>query len=181
LFDSIVDLKPLVLKRLFDYFPGKAVSLALRPERLVRLTFQLVSSDLSGFVYGWFRNVGVGPALDLAHGVHSFSEFMRQYRDGGLAVNQFISRDPNGTRYDGRFAINRPHSVYCSYSNVFGDRYRVEAELEHPLGEQAVLRGERFFVGSNELPEEQLVEVTPPVGSRDASKSRRRPPALSTV
>jgi hypothetical protein len=160
-FQSITDLKGIVLKRLSDRFPGQAVSLALRPDRVVRLAFRLLGSNENGTIRGYFFNVGVGPAVDLAHGIRDLHKFVRQCSDGGLGVNEHLVRETDGTYYDDRWTLSFPYWAYCSYSNVYGDRFRVEAELEHDKGSIAVYKGERFFVGRAGASEEELIQVIP--------------------
>ena len=66
-FRSVVELKPLVLKRIGDHFPQHRIGLALHPERFIRLVFHpKAASDKD--VFGTFKNVGHGSAIELRYG-----------------------------------------------------------------------------------------------------------------
>ncbi len=68
-FTDVVDLKELVHKRLGDSFPQQAIGFALAPDRMVRMTFVLGKGAVQNSIYGHFLNVGVGPGLNVIHGI----------------------------------------------------------------------------------------------------------------
>jgi hypothetical protein len=89
-FKDSTDLKLLVLKRLFDFFPGQSGVLALSPDRIVRLTF-LQSSTMPDSIRGGFRNVGVGPALNIRHGFFIARAELGVERLGGLPEGERLT------------------------------------------------------------------------------------------
>ena len=127
-FESVVDLKPLVLRRLSQHFPELQIGLAADPTRMVRMTFQWARQAQETSIYGHFQNCGIGPARDVEYGVSSESL--------GCADDPILTGALNeGDRlqtHDGKEQCFRvpPDSesavVYCEYENRFGDRYRVE-------------------------------------------------------
>jgi hypothetical protein len=136
-FKNSVDLKALALRRLIDQFPEYRGSLAMRPDRHVRLTFISRSCSWDA-VLGCFRNVGVGPALNIRHGIAMGGNTemignieMRKFNVGGLSERDSITTG----RHD-YFEYSLPRGellqgmmLFCEYSNRFGDKYRVTVPL----------------------------------------------------
>jgi Domain of unknown function (DUF4062) len=133
MFSSSVDLRSLVLKRLCDHFPEHIGIKALLPERLVRLSFVFTRCDVSAqrtaTVFGHFRNVGVGPALNIYHGykIEGRDDFVRTR--GALGEKENITDPPHNQDFAYRMASDKAPVMFCEYSNRFGDRYRVELAL----------------------------------------------------
>lgn len=124
-FTASTDLKALVLKRLSDHFPEHLGVIAMHPDRLVRLHFVFVKSNPMGPIMGHFRNVGIGPALNITHGLHVGDHNVTVFTEGALAEKEDLV-PPNEDEC--HYASNWPASpvVFCEYDNRFGDRYRVE-------------------------------------------------------
>ena len=61
-FKDVTDLAPLVIKRLLTEFPEYTGTLAMRPDRMCRMTF-IHGGGQNNIVGGRFRNVGVGAAF----------------------------------------------------------------------------------------------------------------------
>jgi hypothetical protein len=133
-FTSTVDLKTLVLKRLCDHFPEHIGAKAFLPERLVRLSFVFSRCDVSSqrqvLVFGHFRNVGIGPALNIHHGyrIEGRDDFIQTC--GALAEKEDI-HEPSSPDYQYRMPPDKSPVMFCEYSNRFGDRYRVELPLAY--------------------------------------------------
>lgn len=153
-FKSVVDLEPIALKRLHDHFPQHALSEGLRPDRLVRLTFIPGSGSSRNSVQGHFHNIGVGPALNITHGIAHFTlepAFPGDSQSrGGLREGTGITA-PDGLDllYSSTRGTFSEPVIFCEYQNRFGDVYRVEQEFFWP-SENSSLKPhgeERFFVG----------------------------------
>lgn len=159
-YTTSVDLKPLVLKRLFDKFPKQATIQAIQPDRLVRLAFSFLGNHQSGIIRGYFQNVGVGPALDIVHGFRKDDAFTPLHRHGGLAVGAKLCESDQGLNYhtdDGQ--RNHRRFLYCSYKNAHGDLFRVETPVLWK-GQMPTTPGpDRFFVGKVGIPELEWVQV----------------------
>lgn len=160
-FKDVVELKSLVLKRLLDQFPKQTIALALSPDRLVRLTFLPGKGGSTvSTIYGTFRNVGVGPAVNLVYGwaKSSLGNSEEKDRRGGLAEKESLSDLEHGVPY----TVPRPAKeavVFCDYQNRFGDCYRVEQTFAKQSDNDSfeASGGERLFV---RMPDsEQWVEV----------------------
>jgi hypothetical protein len=124
-FSASTDLKGLILKRLADHFPEHRGVIAMRPDRLVRLSF-FYHTSVSGDIRGRFRNVGIGPALNITHGVRVAGDTVKTMHVGALGEKEDILTSTGGEyRYE---VGSRRDSVFlfCEYDNRFGDRYRVE-------------------------------------------------------
>lgn len=143
-FRSSVDLKPLVLKRLLDHFPDHIGAKAMLPDRLVRLHFVHETSELSGKVYGHFRNVGVGPALDIYHGYRIGNRAKLVCSRGALGEKENIKM-PNNMQFCYELPPEKAPALFCEYSNRFGDRYRVEVILAWEKDGYMVSGDEKFF------------------------------------
>lgn len=144
-FKASTDLKPLVLKRLLDEFPGHVGAFARKPERIVRLYFKHTGSNHTGPVSGTFINAGNGPALDVTCGWNMGGTDYRWQTQGGVLVGgEIAGRDPGGLTFQ------CPQSgdlfLYCEYENASGDRYRVEAPLRWTNTGYKREGAERFFV-----------------------------------
>lgn len=156
-FSSSVDLKSLVLKRLCDHFPQHIGAKSLMPDRLVRLSYvhsRITPTTVGGpvQVFGHFRNVGVGPALDIRHGYAFFDD-----RDGGawkqgrvwsygaLAEKEDICQPPS-PNFEYVIPPNIAPKLFCEYSNRFGDRYRVEMLLRWGVDGYELSGPEQFVV-----------------------------------
>jgi len=152
-FTNSADLKEKVVRRLCSRFQRHVASLALRPERLVRLYFVFAGRYDAGGVCGFFRNAGVGPALRIRHGVLAKGVESEIRNQGGLAEGEDLRQQMrdgsrNNWSYPVEKGLSHPDvSVFCEYENRFGDRYRVEVPL-HWDGQQHRPEVERFFVAS---------------------------------
>jgi nucleoside 2-deoxyribosyltransferase len=149
-FKDVVDLKRIVVKRLVDYFPEKAISRAMEPDRLVRVTFVPAGGGAEHrTVYGHFQNVGVGPAMNLVYGreVRSLFPPIEKSHRGGLAEGDDI-RSHDGQNLAYTAPVSGDIVVFCEYENRFGDKYRVEQEFatEFAGGPLAPEGSERLFV-----------------------------------
>lgn len=146
-FKSAVDLKRIVLKRLVDQFPAKAVAVALQPDRLVRITFVLERAQ-PGTISGWFTNVGIGPALNITHGwtLGSLLEWHDPLHRGGLTEGERLSVADGGAVPYSSLGGNHPITVACEYDNRFGDRYRVEQEFLTQGSRRLPYGPEKLFV-----------------------------------
>jgi hypothetical protein len=148
-FKTSVDLKGLVLKRLSDQFPNYRASLALKPDRLVRLYFvyKRTHSDTNNCINieGGFRNIGVGPALKIRHGWCRGNQEEEVRHVAALPVLDYLTR--SGTPevcYRGEPGIT---SLFCEYCNIHNDLYRVEVPAQWlDLGFR-ISEEDRFFVG----------------------------------
>ena len=130
LFEFSLDLRPLVLKRLLDHFPAHLGAVAMLPDRLVRLHFVFRKGAKDGKVWGHFRNVGVGPALNLLHGyrIGPQDSFVRSR--GALGEKESIlAEDNKDFCYEMPLGENIAPVLFCEYDNRFGDRYRVEVPM----------------------------------------------------
>lgn len=148
-FKTVVDLKPVALKRLVDRFKEKAASLALQPDRYVRLTFAISATNPpnSATIHGDFRNIGIGPAVNIVHGWTNVSctEGMEKYFWGGLAEGEQIKGGFFG--YSGLPKAERVITIFCEYENRFRDKYRVEQQFERNANDIPILFGrEKLFV-----------------------------------
>jgi len=147
------DLKPLVRKRLGDYFPTQLGTLAIHPDRVLRLSF-VRGGTAPTQIRGAFNNIGLGPAYNLRHGSYLDSKEFGIALRGGLGEGKQLSdpgqvdclypaEPPGGAQLD----PNAPRCVFCEYENRFGDAYRVEVPLHKPNPTGNWQAGsERFFV-----------------------------------
>lgn len=150
-FKSSVDLKGLVLKRILDHFPEYVGATALQPDHLVRIYFQLKKSERDGVVSGHFRNIGIGPALDILHGYRIVEETSKKDKGrklkvdtrGGLGEKENIMWQ-DGSEYRYELPKNKQPVLFCEYSNRFGERYRVEVKLAW-TEEGYIITSEDFF------------------------------------
>jgi hypothetical protein len=137
-FHSAVDLKETIRHRLIAQFPEYARNLAMAPDRLVRLTY-LERWTATDAVHGDFRNLGIGPAFNIYHGMMvatdptvsqvplplTHFEFLAGLRDGEK-MSQATANDwmpvwkliPGSGMYTGGKS-----KVVCKYENRFGDQY----------------------------------------------------------
>jgi hypothetical protein len=130
-FRTSVDLKAAALRRLTAAFPQHAGSKALLPDRLVRLTFNYRGGG-NAEVYGEFRNVGVGPALDITHWLGFLQTELTKFRLGGLREGDAITTGAEPGFHYVNPATVPPTDVRCEYRNRFGDRYRIVFPVERP-------------------------------------------------
>jgi hypothetical protein len=159
-FQTVVELKPVLIKRLAEQFPHRLASRALDPNRIVRLTFEARLFHMSTpQVSGMFVNVGVGPALNIEYGTR-FQVFETPIGTrGGLQEGENLL---NGLgelitfRLSPKTSSQFPTNIYCNYQNRFGDRYRIERDVgprpvetkTAPKDNTIELLGvERFYVG----------------------------------
>jgi hypothetical protein len=128
-FKTCVDLKPLLLKRLFDIFPEQGSAFARRNGQIVRMYY----TDYGGSgtrVIGHFTNAGAGSALDVAcgwslNGSDNVYDQRGAVREGELFPG---NSNPNG----GIFTVPASQSgvaIFCTYSTPHGSRFRVEVPL----------------------------------------------------
>lgn len=143
-FRSVADLKPLVLKRLLDQFPEHVGAQAMQPERLVRLTFELENHRDSGRVNWYFRNVGIGPALDLKHGYGTDHSSPKVMFYGALGDGERMLQYGD-TPFEAKIIPQHKPFFFAEYSNRFGDRYRVEATLSWSTNGYVISGPEKFF------------------------------------
>ena len=157
-FKTSCDLKPIVRKRLGDYFPLQAGTMALQPDRVLRLSFARGATAPTQ-TRGSFQNVGLGPAYNLRHGSKLGDGEHGVALRGGLGEGQtlrdvghedclYLAEPPGPPLPEAT-----PRCVFCEYENRFGDAYRVEVPLSKPNTRGNWQPGaERFFVrtGSGE-------------------------------
>lgn len=128
-FKTSVDLKQTVLHRLIQNFPEYAGSLAMRGDRLVRMVFIYNRSTITAganviAIEGAFENIGIGPALNIRHGLRHGDIVLHEDRQGGISECRNIA-----VRY-GRDGQPLEHfALYCEYENRFGDGYRIEVPI----------------------------------------------------
>ena len=142
-FQSSVDLKLLVLKRLLDRFPTYTGATAMLPDHLVRIHFVLRKSNFNGHVVGHFRNVGLGPAMDIYHGYRIGDQACFVETRGGLGESENITL-PDGKDFCYEMPKGEAPVLFCEYSNRFGERYRVEVMLAWSA-EVYITTDEKFF------------------------------------
>jgi hypothetical protein len=140
-FETVLDLKPLLLRRLTDEFPEMRGKQALHPDRFVRLTWREshtnpVQPDGATGVHGDFENVGVGPVFNLRYGIHPgviplddlafVAPMGGEVLDlGGLREGCRAGATIGRTGYV--IMTDSVFLVFCEYENRFGDRYRIDA------------------------------------------------------
>jgi len=124
-FKNSVDLKITVLQRLVQRFPEYAGTLAMRGDRLVRMVFTFGggSGDMTD-VSGTFQNIGVGPALNIRHGVRHGDTVFVANPVGGVPELGSV-----GGRYSFKNQSLQHFALFCEYENRFGDGYRVEVPV----------------------------------------------------
>jgi hypothetical protein len=114
-------------------FPDYAGSLAMAPDRLVRLTFEIHTLSIQ-VITGAFKNLGIGPAFNLKHGLGSglpgdhLDHLPTPALTAGLREGELLTRlgGPHFF-YVIRNTVNgNAIKLYCQYENRFGDHYRVE-------------------------------------------------------
>ena len=169
-FQTVVDLKPVLMKRLTEQFPNRLASLALDPNRVVRMTYAVKSiSNLQ--ISGQLVNVGLGPALNIEYGCIRTPEFNNdQIRTrGGLREGERLT---SGS--DSSIVFGFPHNlskatIFCQYENRFGDKYKIEQDVGRPPPDDRspnnttikLTGSERFYVGQvHEVGEVKWVLVT---------------------
>jgi hypothetical protein len=143
-------LQPLVLKRLLDAFPKHVGAYARREGRIVRLYFQYVGADGNGNVHGTLINAGNGPAIDIKCGCNYAGVSHEVRQQGGLSIGSPLQTTSSENQFAPSitFACHDNLSgtlIWCEYSNVLGDRFRVEVPLYWRGGCYAPHGGERFF------------------------------------
>ncbi|MEZ6142559.1 MAG: DUF4062 domain-containing protein [Zavarzinella sp.] len=143
-FQSSVDLKLLVVKRLLDCFPQYTGASALQPDHLVRIHFVMKESGIDGKVKGHFRNVGVGPALDIYHGFRIGETARLVETRGALGESENI-KSKKGKEYCYDIPPNEAPVLFCEYNNRFGERYRVEVLLAWSEEGYITSGEEKFF------------------------------------
>ena len=154
-FKNSADLKTIVLQRLVQHFPEYAGSLAMRGDRLVRMVFQFRGGSNQD-IAGSFKNIGLGPAMNIRHGIRSGEIVLYEQRVGGVGELESVSSDYR--RGNDSLAC---YSLYCEYENRFGDGYRIEVpigpllnpQLGNPQRERLLVR-----IGSRENPRWQEVQ-----------------------
>lgn len=199
-FHSVVDLKDTVESRLLACFPTHAASLALQPGRLVRLHFVPASSgEFRRSVNGHFRNSTENSAFNVAHGwrvddtdtiagTRGALAYKENVSEGGKAETEYAMSSQTGSSYG---------AVFCEYDNPFGDRYRVEVQVQMreeevpapqistnsstaPVRRAKVkerffqLQSERFFVRSGPRNSPEWIEVS----KRQSIRPESLPPVL---
>ena len=146
-FQTAVDLKPVLMKRLAEKFASRLASRALDPNRVVRLTYRFGSS-ISIQVEGAFVNIGLGPAINVLFGLKFEPGFRDDQikRHGGLREGDKLL--PCFAWKDG----SSKATVYCEYENRFRDKYRIEQDVERPSDRNILVTAgpERFFVGRDD-------------------------------
>lgn len=133
-FKTVVDLKPLVRKRLADHFPNQLGTVALSAERVLRVVLVRGATG-TGDVRGHVRNVGPGPAYSVRHGSRVGAREVAPAYRGGLSEAEDLLDNMQEPRYlttapgaaDGDERV-----VFCEYENRFGDAYRVDVPLFRP-------------------------------------------------
>lgn len=146
-FQSVVDLKRIVLKRLTDQFPQARIGAAANPERLVRLTFEFKDGAGPTSVYGHWHNVGPGAALNIEWGwsLEPTGSISSPRLKGAVSEGDRIL--DNG-KNDCAVTIGRESSAFitCRYFNRFGDRYCVAFPVKHERNKYWPDGHERVFV-----------------------------------
>ncbi len=156
-FQTVVELKPVLMKRLTEQFANRLASRALDPNRMVRLTYESHFINPAQ-INGVFVNVGLGPALNIEYGCERTPEFHNAdiRMRGGLREGERLT---NGR--DTFIAFGFPHglsvaTIFCQYENRFGDKYRIEQDVgPRPLDKKTApkdatiecIGAERFYVG----------------------------------
>jgi hypothetical protein len=143
-FKDVTDLKPVVLRRLFDHFPDRQALLALRPERFVRVVFE-VNYPVGRGISGYVRNLGRDVALRLRMGLSAEGREVKIGTLPGLTVQETYpdpGTDKMGILFQYPLSENLPDKtvLYCEYQNVYGDRFR----LEVPLKREAAGSGHQY-------------------------------------
>lgn len=134
-FKNVVDLKAVVLKRLLNAFPAHVATYARRDGRLVRLYFQYVGAATAGHVNGTFVNAGNGPALDISCGYTAGGSTGQVHNQGGLTVGMSLQAPATGSNHHAPLMVfpcqarQNDARLWCEYSNMLGERFRVEAPL----------------------------------------------------
>ncbi len=147
LFKTSIDLKPLVRKRLSDYFPGQLGTVALDPDHIVRVTF-IRDAPGTAEAKGSFRNIGPGPALNISHGSQVGAKEITRAYHGGLREGEDLVEHGQPCRY----ALPQPNDpkeeriIFCEYENRFGDGYRIEVPLYSKPNHTLQFSTERFLV-----------------------------------
>ncbi|HEY3318917.1 MAG TPA: DUF4062 domain-containing protein [Planctomycetota bacterium] len=127
-FDTSVDLKPKVLKRVLTSFPAHAGTLAADPARLPRLVMQPLSRTPQNF-RGVLKNFGVGPAFHVVAGVVSASCLTDAGQHNFSGIGE--SGEENREWQIPPACLSAKRGVwYCEYENRYGDCYRVEVPME---------------------------------------------------
>ena len=145
LFETSVDLAPIVSKRLVDKFPSQAGTLARHPDRFLRLFFNPKQLDPTG-VSGYFRNAGIGSALNVVHGFEVGAKRTAFNPVGALLEGEFLG-DSQPVKYvTGVPLASVKTLIFCEYDNRFGDKYRVEVPIVGASGRMK-LEPERVSVG----------------------------------
>jgi hypothetical protein len=116
---------------------------------LVRISFRTGRRHV-GQIEGSFENVGVGPALNLRHGVcdSTGAPIFENYLGGLTEGGTIKTWDNQPLIYPSK---DNPKPVaFCEYENRFGDRYRVELGFGHKERDSALdpTGHDRFFVMS---------------------------------
>lgn len=133
-FRDATELAPMVVKRLIHKFPEYAGTLAMRHDRMVRMTY-MYATHCNSWVGGKFRNLGLGSALEIRHGVCAGIAHAPGTKDlaakalGGLLEGELTRSDVHPEVYDLRAWPDQALKLFCEYRNRFGDRYRIEVPI----------------------------------------------------
>jgi len=155
-FRDAMQLAPVVVHRLVHRFPQYAGTLAMRPDRMVRMIY-LHATDSNGMVLGRFRNLGLGSALSIRHGVcsgvpafPSQVELSTKSIGGVLEGEATAQMNGNPTAYELRSWPGQSLKLFCEYLNRFGDRYRIEVPITQRNNTCFVEQGEELYVRHGE-------------------------------
>jgi hypothetical protein len=151
-FRTSVELRSRVKKRLLDRFPHQATTLALHPERVVRVAFARAGKAAYHFT-GSFQNIGPGPVYNVRHAFVAGRDHVKLETptgglvEGGRLLNE-AGQPWHYLRFEGKPGADAlERYVYCEYENRFGDTYRVEVPILMKDGQGTLEQlPERFFV-----------------------------------
>ena len=135
-FDTSVDLRPKLLRRLEQAMPEEARLSLLSKIGIPRLIVRQLDSHTSGNNVSFnILNVGPGAAMDVTLRMNSVdNETQRQHCKsttvGGLPEGQELLDQP----YFASIALHRPLEIVCQYRSASGYKCRLEAKYEHTRG-----------------------------------------------
>ena len=128
-FNTSVDLKQMVYSRLINIFKQNSVILAMAPERFLYVDGNL-QADRGTFTVSWestavVTNVKYGLRTG---GSGTDDDVLLEQQNRNIINKEFpiISREYYCSEYLGKDYLG----VWCEYSNLHDDRYRIEIELE---------------------------------------------------